>query len=79
MDSMKKITPFIVFLAISFYGYSQIEDQPLDSVAEKMIMVEGDSVFQSSIALDEVYLFGKLKFPGKIMLKHVLTEHVQLK
>ena len=34
----------------------------MDSVTEKMIIVEGDSIFQSSIALDEVYIFGKLDF-----------------
>ena len=41
---------------------AQVEEVPLDSVSEKMIIVEGDSIFQSSIALDEVYIFGKLEF-----------------
>lgn len=72
--------PLVVFLAISFYGFSQIEDQPLDSVAEKMIMVEGDSVFQSTIALDEVYLFGKLKFPDyKSKLRYYILRRKTLK
>jgi len=43
--------------------FGQVEEQPLDSVAEKMIILEGDSIVQSSIALDEVYVFSKLKFP----------------
>lgn len=41
---------------------AQVAEQTLDSVAEKLIIVEGDSVFQSSIALQEAYVFGKLKF-----------------
>lgn len=43
-------------------GWAQVEEQPLDSVTEKMIIIEGDSIFQRSIALDEVYIFGKLEF-----------------
>jgi hypothetical protein len=50
-----------MFLAF-FCGVAQVKEQKLDSVAEKMIIVEGDSIFQQSIALDEVYIFGKLKF-----------------
>ena len=41
---------------------AQVKETKLDSVAEKMIIIEGDSIFQQSIALDEVYIFGKLKF-----------------
>ena len=54
----------ILFLILSFtfFGFSQIEDQPLDSITEKMIIVQGDSIFKSSIELEEVYLFGSLKF-----------------
>lgn len=59
---MKKIV-FLIISLIGFYGVAQVEEQPMDSVAEKLIIIEGDSVFQSSIALNEVYLFGKLKFP----------------
>ncbi|MCX2720188.1 DUF4294 domain-containing protein [Lentiprolixibacter aurantiacus] len=42
--------------------FSQVADQPLDSVTERLIIVEGDSIFRTSIALDEVYLFSKLEF-----------------
>ena len=43
--------------------FAQVEEQPMDSVAEKMIIIEGDSIMHSSIALDEVYVFSRLKFP----------------
>lgn len=45
-----------------FICSAQVEEQKLDSVAEKMIIVSGDSLLQSSIALEETYVFGKLKF-----------------
>ncbi len=41
---------------------AQVKDEPLDSIQEKLIIMEGDSLFRASIALDEVYLFGKLDF-----------------
>lgn len=47
---------------ISSVGLSQEEEIVLDSLAEKMIRIEGDSIVQSSIALEEVYVFSKLKF-----------------
>ncbi|MFV1449481.1 DUF4294 domain-containing protein [Maribacter sp. HS] len=54
----------ILYLLVSgvFICTAQIEEQELDSVAEKMIIVTGDSLLQSSIALEEAYVFGKLKF-----------------
>ena len=70
----------ILFLLLSFFGFSQVEEQPLDSVAEKLIMIEGDSIFQSSIALDEVYLFGKLKFDSyNEKLKYYILRRKTLK
>jgi len=53
-------TGFICFFSIAINA--QIEDRPLDSIQEKMIIIEGDSLFQASIALDEVFIFGKLEF-----------------
>ena len=41
---------------------AQVEEQELDSISENMIIVAGDSLLQSSIALEEAYVFGKLKF-----------------
>jgi len=60
--TMKKFIFYFLLFSSGFFGFSQIEDQPLDSITEKMIIVQGDSVFQKSIELEEVYLFGKLKF-----------------
>lgn len=77
---MKNSTLITLLICVSFFGYAQIEDQPLDSVSEKLIMIEGDSVFQSSIALEEVYLFGKLKFPDyKSKLKYYILRRKTLK
>lgn len=59
---MKKRFLFIVALFLSFIGMAQVEEQPMDSVAEKKIIIEGDSIIRSSIDLGEVYVFGKLKF-----------------
>lgn len=51
---------FILLLPLGLFA--QVPDQPLDSVQEKMIIIEGDSIARSSIELQEVYLFGRLKF-----------------
>lgn len=51
---------FICFFSLAINA--QIEDKPLDSIQEKLIIIEGDSLFQASIALDEVFIFGKLEF-----------------
>ena len=45
-----------------FLGTAQVAEKPLDSIAEQMIIIEGDSLFQQYIPLDEVYIFGKLDF-----------------
>lgn len=58
---VKKVLLSIIY-TVTFLGFSQVEERPLDSVAEKLIIIEGDSLFQSSIPLDEVYVFSKLKF-----------------
>ncbi|CAZ94092.1 DUF4294 domain-containing protein [Zobellia galactanivorans] len=59
---MKNTILTLFLINLFFLGYAQVEEQPLDSVTEKMIILEGDSIFRNSIDLDEVYLFGKLKF-----------------
>lgn len=41
---------------------AQVPEQVLDSVSEKLIIISGDSVFRSSIDLQEAFVFGKLKF-----------------
>ncbi len=57
----KYISILFIIMMYSF-GYSQIEETELDSIAEKMIIIEGDSIVQNSIDLDEVYVFSRLKF-----------------
>lgn len=47
---------------VGFLGFSQVPEEPLDSIAQQYIIMEGDSILQSSIALNEVYVFGRLKF-----------------
>ena len=59
---MKKYFHLILISLIGYIGVSQIQERPLDSFAEKMIIIEGDSIFRQSIALEEVYIFGKLEF-----------------
>lgn len=77
---MKKEILFCLCLLLVFFGWSQVEEQPLDSITEKMIIVEGDSIFRSSIDLDEVYLFGKLEFPDyKTKLKYYILRRKTLK
>ena len=59
---MTRVLFVIMYLIIYLPAFAQVKEEPLDSIAEKMIIVEGDSIFQQSIALDEVYIFGKLEF-----------------
>jgi hypothetical protein len=42
--------------------FAQLPEQPLDSSEQEMIILEGDSIFRNSIELDEVFIFGKLRF-----------------
>jgi len=70
----------IVCFASTFFSWSQVAEQALDSITEKMIIVEGDSIIRSSIDLEEVYLFGKLKFPDyKSKLKYYILRRKTLK
>jgi hypothetical protein len=59
---VKKYFHLILFSLIGYIGVSQLKEKPLDSIAEKMIIIEGDSIFRQSIDLEEVYVFGKLEF-----------------
>ena len=60
---LMKCNYLLIFLFLtSFSICAQIEEQELDSVSEKMIIISGDSLMQNSIALEEAYVFGKLKF-----------------
>lgn len=58
---MKKPVMWLLCL-FGLAGFSQVEEVPLDSLAEKKIIMEGDSVVQESIMLEEVFIFSPLKF-----------------
>jgi hypothetical protein len=59
---------------------AQVPDRPLDSLQEKMIILEGDSIFRSSIELNEVYLFGRLSFDSyKEKLQYYILRRKTLK
>lgn len=60
---MKKEILYIIFWMFGMSAFAQVEEQPMDSIAEKMIIIEGDSILYNSIPLEEVYVFSKLKFP----------------
>ena len=62
LKMMKKLLFFGWVLLINNLLWSQVEEEPIDSLAESLIIIEGDSIFQSSIALKEVFVFGNLKF-----------------
>lgn len=55
-----KITFLFLFMVLG--GAAQVQEEVLDSVSEKLIIISGDSIFRSSIGLEEAYVFGKLKF-----------------
>lgn len=59
---MRLIRLFLVFAFLPGFLGAQLREQPLDSAQQDMIILEGDSIFRSSIELDEVYIFGKLRF-----------------
>ncbi len=59
---MRKEFLFVLFMIFVTKGNAQVPEQVLDSVAEKLIIIEGDSIFKASIDLEEVYIFGKLEF-----------------
>ncbi|MFS4468117.1 DUF4294 domain-containing protein [Maribacter sp. 2210JD10-5] len=60
---MERKLSYLVFLFLGLLeGVAQVPEQSLDSVAEKLIIIEGDSVLQSSIPLEDAYVFGRLKF-----------------
>ncbi|MEX0274134.1 MAG: DUF4294 domain-containing protein, partial [Flavobacteriaceae bacterium] len=52
----------------------------MDSISENRILVEGDSIFQSSIPLNEVYVFARLKFADrKEKLRYYILRRKTLK
>ncbi|WP_273567214.1 DUF4294 domain-containing protein [Maribacter halichondriae] len=59
---MEKLQITFLIFFIGFLGFAQVPEEPLDSVQEKLIIMEGDSIFHTHIDLEEVYVFGKLSF-----------------
>tara|TARA_R110002049_G_scaffold240425_1_gene414125 strand:- start:408071 stop:408769 length:699 start_codon:yes stop_codon:yes gene_type:complete len=79
LQMIKKIL-LPVFFMMGFLGIAQVKEEPLDSVSEKMIIIEGDSIFHSSISLNEVFVFSPLKFPSyKDKLKYYILRRKTLK
>ena len=77
---MKNYLHLILISLVGYIGVSQLKERPLDSIAEKMIIIEGDSIFQQSIALEEVYVFGKLEFSSyKDKLKYYILRRKTFK
>jgi len=77
---MKESILLVLFSVLFISANAQIKEEPLDSVAEKMIIIEGDSLLQQSIALDEVYIFSKLKFDSyKEKLRYYILRRKTLK
>lgn len=68
----------VVFLLLSVIGFSQ--ETTKDSITDYYVRFEGDSILYSSIALDEVYLFGKLDFADrKEKLRYYILRRKTLK
>ncbi len=77
---MKEKLLLALFSLVLISANAQIKEKALDSVAEKLIIIEGDSLLQSSIALDEVYIFSKLKFGSyKEKLRYYILRRKTLK
>ncbi|RKN81548.1 DUF4294 domain-containing protein [Ulvibacterium marinum] len=77
---MRERIVWILFSLVFISANAQIKEKALDSVAEKLIIVEGDSLLQSSIALDEVYVFSKLEFGSyKEKLRYYILRRKTLK
>ncbi len=67
-------------MLLGYITYAQVKEKPLDSIAEKYIIIEGDSLAQSSIPLDEVYIFGKLEFANyKEKLRYYILRRKTIK
>ncbi len=59
-----KSTSLIIALLFTLTSTAQIEVKK-DSVDLELYKIEGDSVYDTSISLNEVYVFGPLKFASK--------------
>ncbi|MEO1011056.1 MAG: DUF4294 domain-containing protein [Bacteroidota bacterium] len=62
---MKETVLFSLFFLALHMADAQIREEPLDSLAEKQIIIEGDSIMRHAVELDEVYVFSRLKFASR--------------
>ncbi len=77
---MKKQLVLLFFAFGAFKGLSQVKEEPMDSISEKMIIIEGDSILRNSIDLGEVYVFGNLKFDDyKSKLRYYILRRKTIK
>ncbi len=75
---MKRCFSFTLVL-FSFWSFAQIEEEPIDSSAY-YVRMEGDSSWIKAIALDDVYIFGKLEFADrKEKLRYYILRRKTLK
>ena len=74
---MKRIS-FILLLLISLVSHAQIITQ--DTTKVKQFLIEGDSIPQTTIELDEVIVLNKLKFSSKDeRIKYLILRRKTLK
>ena len=75
---MKRLLLCISILSV-FSGIAQIEEEQIDSTAY-YVRMEGDSSWIKAIALDDVYIFGKLEFADrKEKLRYYILRRKTLK
>lgn len=80
VNSMPQYLKTWMLIMLPLGLWAQVPDRPLDSVQEQMIILEGDSIFRSSIELNEVYIFGKLSFDSyKDKLRYYILRRKTLK
>ncbi len=78
-DRMKKEFLFFVIGFISFCAFAQ-EKRVNDSIVEKYIRISGDSILQSTIPLNEVFIFSRLKFTShKEKLRYYILRRKTIK
>ena len=69
----------LALLLFSLWSFAQIEEEPIDSLAY-YVRMEGDSSWIKAIALDDVYIFGKLEFVDrKEKLRYYILRRKTLK
>ena len=71
-----RITLLFALISLKISAYSLQKD----SISDYYIRFEGDSILRSSIALEEVYIFGDLDFPNKTeKVRYLLLKRKTLK